>query len=191
MRNMKKENQRYKSNMWMNAFAPNLWWWRCCSWGRLRRHQPPSASPRCRGRRVPRWCGPSSQWTVRHRPGSQRLASPGRNPKHTSVSRCGTGQTCRYHQPVEENKMFLWHGITDWKRCTLYAVKVQRSLAPLSRFSGSHIPSAHEQQCCRFQSYANSVRSPMKFTSEIYIAWTTFLGSTTTDHVLTSCDVGL
>ena len=46
-----------------------------------------------------------------------------------------------------------------------YAVKVQRSLAPLSRFRGSHIPSAHEQQCCRFQSYANSVRSPMKFTS--------------------------
>ena len=72
-----------------------------------------------------------------------------------------------------------------------YAVKVQRSLAPLSRFRGSHIPSAHEQQCCTFQSYANSVRSPMKFTSKIYIAWTTFLGSTTTDHVITSCDVGL
>ena len=51
-----------------------------------------------------------------------------------------------------------------------YAVKVQRSLAPLSRFRGSHIPTAHEQKCCRFQSYANSVRSPMKFTSEIYIA---------------------
>ena len=72
-----------------------------------------------------------------------------------------------------------------------YAVKVQRSLAPLSRFPGSHIPTAHEQECCRFQSYANSVRSPMKFTSEIDIAWTTFLGSTTTDHVITSCDVGL
>ena len=71
-----------------------------------------------------------------------------------------------------------------------YAVKVQRSLAPLSRFRGSHIPSAHEQECCRFQSYANSVRSPMKFTREIDIAWTTFLGSTTTDHVITSCDVG-
>ena len=34
--------------------------------------------------------------------------------------------------------------------CYLYAVKVQKSLAPLSRFRGSHIPSAHEQQCCRF-----------------------------------------
>ena len=33
-----------------------------------------------------------------------------------------------------------------------YVVKVQRSLAPLSRFRGSHIPSAHEQECCRFQS---------------------------------------
>ena len=31
-----------------------------------------------------------------------------------------------------------------------YAVKVQWSLAPLSRFRGSHIPSAHEQQCCTF-----------------------------------------
>ena len=38
----------------------------------------------------------------------------------------------------------------------LYAVKVQRSVAPLSRFRGSHILTAHEQECCRFQSYANS-----------------------------------
>ena len=30
-----------------------------------------------------------------------------------------------------------------------YAVKVQRSLAPLSRFRGSHILTAHEQECCR------------------------------------------
>ena len=48
-----------------------------------------------------------------------------------------------------------------------YAVKVQRSLAPLSRFPGSHITTAHEQQCCRFQSYAKTVPSPMKFISEI------------------------
>ena len=48
-----------------------------------------------------------------------------------------------------------------------YAVKVQRSLAPLSRFRGSHITTAHEQQCCRFQSYAKSVPLPMKLTSEI------------------------
>ena len=39
-------------------------------------------------------------------------------------------------------------------RLLVYAVKVHRSLAPLSRFRGSHIPSAHEQECCRFQSYA-------------------------------------
>ena len=38
-----------------------------------------------------------------------------------------------------------------------YAVKVQRSLAPLSRFRGSHILTGHEQECCRFQSYVNSV----------------------------------
>ena len=35
-----------------------------------------------------------------------------------------------------------------------YAVKVQRSLAPLSRFRASHILTAHEQECYRFQSYA-------------------------------------
>ena len=67
----------------------------------------------------------------------------------------------------------------------VYAVKVQRSLAPLSQFRGSHITTAHEQECCRFQSYAKSVPSPMKFTSKIYKAWTTFLGSTSTDHVVT------
>ena len=32
-----------------------------------------------------------------------------------------------------------------------YAVKAQTSLAPLSRFCGSRITTAHEQQCCRFQ----------------------------------------
>ena len=53
------------------------------------------------------------------------------------------------------------------RRRMLYAVKVQRSLAPLSRFRGSYITTAHEQQCCRFQSYAKSVPSPMEFTSEI------------------------
>ena len=58
--------------------------------------------------------------------------------------------------------------------------RVQRSLAPLWRFRGSHITTAHAHQCCRFQSYAETVPSPMKLTSEIYKAWTTFLGSTTT-----------
>ena len=73
----------------------------------------------------------------------------------------------------------------------LYAVKAQTSLAPLSRFCGSHITTAHEQQCCRFQSYAKAVPSPMKLTSKIDKAWTTFLGSTTTDHLITACDVWL
>ena len=39
----------------------------------------------------------------------------------------------------------------------LYAVKVQRSLALLSRFRGSHILTAHEQECCRFQSYMRTL----------------------------------
>ena len=74
---------------------------------------------------------------------------------------------------------------------SLYAVKVQRSLAPLSWFPGSRKPTAHMHQCCRFQSYAKSedcMPSPMKFTSEIYIAWTTFLGSTTTAPHGPRCD---
>ena len=29
--------------------------------------------------------------------------------------------------------------------------KAQTSLAPLSRFRGSHVTTVHEQQCCRFQ----------------------------------------
>ena len=41
---------------------------------------------------------------------------------------------------------------------TQYAVKVQRSLAPLSWFPGSRKPTAHVHQCCRFQSYAKSRR---------------------------------
>ena len=42
--------------------------------------------------------------------------------------------------------------------CLQYAVKVQRSLAPLSWFPGSRKPTAHVHQCCRFQSYAKSRR---------------------------------
>ena len=68
---------------------------------------------------------------------------------------------------------------------TEYAVKAQSSLAPLSRFRGSRVTTAHEQQCCRFQSYAKTVPSRMKLTKHEL----TFLGSTTTDHVITACDV--
>ena len=67
----------------------------------------------------------------------------------------------------------------------VYAVKAQTSLAPLSRFRGSRVTTAHEQQCCRFQSYAKTVPSRMKLTKRE----PTFLGSTTTDHVITACDV--
>ena len=73
----------------------------------------------------------------------------------------------------------------------LYAVKTQTSLALLSRFCGSHVTTAHAHQCCRFQSYAKTVPSRLKLTSKIDKAWTTFLGSTTTDHVITACDVWL
>ena len=58
-------------------------------------------------------------------------------------------------------------GLEEAGSGAIYAVKAQTSLAPLSRFRGSHITTAHEQQCCRFQSYAKTVPSRMKFTSEI------------------------
>ena len=74
------------------------------------------------------------------------------------------------NKSVERHTSYEYHFIQVVSVRQEYAVKVQRSLAPLSRFRGSHIPSAHEQHCCRFQSFANSVRSPMKFTSEIDIA---------------------
>ena len=55
----------------------------------------------------------------------------------------------------------IW-GQSYWLCCQSfqYAVKAQTSLAPLSWFPGSHIPTAHVHQCCRFQSYANSHATP-------------------------------
>ena len=44
------------------------------------------------------------------------------------------------------------------------AVKAQTSLAPLSRFRGSHVTTAHAHQCCRFQSYAKTVPSRLILT---------------------------
>ena len=77
--------------------------------------------------------------------------------------------------------------------CThsLYAVKAQTSLAPLSRFRGSRITTAHAHQCCRFQSYAKTVPSRMKLTMKLTMCEPTFMGSMTTDHVITACDVWL
>ena len=73
--------------------------------------------------------------------------------------------------------------------CTQNAVKAQTSLAPLSRFRGSRVTTAHAHQCCRFQSYAKTVPSRMKLTTKLTKREPTFLGSTTTDHVITGCDV--
>ena len=67
-----------------------------------------------------------------------------------------------------------------------YAVKAQTSLAPLSRFRGSRVTTAHAHQCCIFQSYAKTVPS----TYEIDDAWTSIHGiNMTTDHVIRACDV--
>ena len=55
-----------------------------------------------------------------------------------------------------KTKLFLW--IILLKNSIQYAVKVQRSLAPLSWFPGSRKPTAHVHHCCRFQSYAKSRR---------------------------------
>ena len=57
-----------------------------------------------------------------------------------------------------------------------YAVKAQTSLAPLSRFRGSHVTTAHAHQCCRFQSYAKTVPSRNDIDNEIDKAWTNIPG---------------
>ena len=69
--------------------------------------------------------------------------------------------------------------LADTKKCIIsvkggvlqYAVKAQTSLAPLSRFRGSRVTTAHEQQCCRFQSYAQTVPSRMKLTMREPHSW--------------------
>ena len=63
------------------------------------------------------------------------------------------------------------------------------SLAPLSRFCGSRVTTAHVHQCCIFQSYAKTVPSRMKLTMKLTMREPTFMGSMTTDHVITACDV--
>ena len=72
-----------------------------------------------------------------------------------------------------------------------YAVEVQMSLAPLSWFPGSRVPTAHVHQCCRFQSYAKTVPSQIKLTTKLTKREPTFVGSMTMDHVITACDVWL
>ena len=66
-------------------------------------------------------------------------------------------------------------------RRALYAVKAQTSLAPLSRFCGSRVTTAHAHQCCIFQSYAKTVPSRMKLTMKLTMRKPTFMGSMTTD----------
>ena len=102
------------------------------------------------------------------------------------------------HISIESHK-----GINDVQRCFVenqkgavaiqslwqYAVKAQTSLALLSRFHGSRVTTAHAHQYCRFQSYAKTVPSRMKLTTQLTKREPTFLGSTTTDHVITACDV--
>ena len=63
----------------------------------------------------------------------------------------------------------------------MYAVKAQTSLAPLSRFRGSRVTTAHAHQCCIFQSYAKTVLSRMKLTIKLTMREPTFMGSMTTD----------
>ena len=48
----------------------------------------------------------------------------------------------------------MWGKNNRKQRGLVYAVKAQTSLAPLSRFRGSHVTTAHAHQCCTFQSYA-------------------------------------
>ena len=60
-------------------------------------------------------------------------------------------------------------------------IRAQTSLAPLSRFRGSRVTTAHAHQCCIFQSYAKTVPSRMKLTMKLTMREPTFMGSMTTD----------
>ena len=73
--------------------------------------------------------------------------------------------------------------ITVWLRHT--------SLAPWSWFHGSRVTTVHVHQCCRFQNYAKTVPSRIKLTMKLTMREPTFMGSMTTDHVITACDVWL
>ena len=55
------------------------------------------------------------------------------------------------------------------------------SLAPLSRFRGSCVTTAHSHQCCIFQSYAKTVPSRLKLTMKLTMHEPTFMGSMTMD----------
>ena len=89
---------------------------------------------------------------------------------------------------ISQIPFMLMKARADWTR---YAVTVQTSLAPLSWFPGSRIPTAHVHQCCRFQSYVKTVPSRMKSTTKLTKREPTLLGSMTMDHVITACDVWL
>ena len=54
-----------------------------------------------------------------------------------------------------------------------YAVTAQTSLAPLTRFHGWRVTTAHVHQCCIFQSYAKTVPSRMKLTMREAASMTT------------------
>ena len=88
---------------------------------------------------------------------------------------------------TERQKIFFF--VRQKKFITINAVKAQTSLAPLSRFRGSRVTIAHAHQCCIFQSYAKTVPSRMKLTMKLTMREPTFMGSMTTGHVITACDV--
>ena len=83
-----------------------------------------------------------------------------------------------YHRAIRRGKLSLE---SNQVMTSIYAVKAQTSLAPLSRFRGSRITTAHAHHCCIFQSYAKTVPSRMKLTMKLTMREPTFMGSMTTD----------
>ena len=80
----------------------------------------------------------------------------------------------RNWQSLNQHSWDPWQWTTWSRPVTSYfnsvyaaAVKAQTSIAPLSRFRGSRVTTAHAHQCCVFQSYAKTVR--MKLTS--FMGW--------------------
>ena len=80
----------------------------------------------------------------------------------------------------------------DDKACKLYTLlKPKTSLAPLSRFRGSRVTTAHETphppMLYISELYEDCARSRFEIDYEIDDAWTSIHGSMTSGHVITAC----
>ena len=108
----------------------------------------------------------------------------------TFVLCCIQGEICPTPGEGKDNHD-IFHEVTEdttKKKLWLYVVKAQTSLAPLSWFHGSRVPTAHVHQCCIFQELCEDCAIANEIYYEIDYAWTCIHDN---GHVITACDVWL